>query len=101
MVQPDRAPAGFRGTLPEENRGGALGVPDVMPVSDPDQIANPGRFVPPLLQWYREHARSLPWRAQGTPDPYRVWVSEIMLQQTRVETVIPYYQRWMERFPSV
>jgi A/G-specific adenine glycosylase len=41
-----------------------------------------------LLAWYNLHARSLPWR--GHPDPYAVWVSEIMLQQTRVDTVIPY-----------
>ena len=52
-----------------------------------------------LLSWYERHARSLPWR--GHPDPYAVWVSEIMLQQTRVETVIPYFLRWMERFPSL
>lgn len=52
-----------------------------------------------LLIWYRQHARRLPWREQV--DPYRVWVSEIMLQQTRVETVIPYYHRWIERFPSL
>lgn len=52
-----------------------------------------------LLEWYARFARSLPWREQA--DPYAVWVSEIMLQQTRVETVIPYYQRWMARFPTV
>lgn len=52
-----------------------------------------------LLRWYTQNARSLPWR--GHPDPYAVWVSEIMLQQTRVEAVIPYFERWMERFPSV
>ncbi len=52
-----------------------------------------------LLAWYDAHARDLPWRR--TRDPYRIWVSEIMLQQTRVETVIPYYGRWVERFPSV
>jgi A/G-specific adenine glycosylase len=52
-----------------------------------------------LLKWYRLHGRTLPWRDH--PDPYAVWVSEIMLQQTRVETVIPYFQKWMERFPSV
>lgn len=52
-----------------------------------------------LLQWYAHNARSLPWR--GHPDPYAVWVSEIMLQQTRVETAIPYFERWMERFPNV
>ena len=52
-----------------------------------------------LLTWYEENARSLPWR--GTSDPYSVWVSEIMLQQTRVETVIPYFERWIERFPDI
>jgi A/G-specific adenine glycosylase len=52
-----------------------------------------------ILDWYAQNARSLPWR--GRSSPYAVWVSEIMLQQTRVETVIPYYLRWMERFPDI
>ncbi len=52
-----------------------------------------------LLDWYAQNKRSLPWR--GHPDPYAVWVSEIMLQQTRVETVIPYFERWMAHFPSI
>ena len=52
-----------------------------------------------LLGWYRERARDLPWRR--TKDPYAIWVSEIMLQQTRVETVIPYYERFLERWPEV
>ncbi|MBI2068417.1 MAG: A/G-specific adenine glycosylase [Deltaproteobacteria bacterium] len=52
-----------------------------------------------LLFWYRRHKRDLPWRR--TKDPYRIWVSEIMLQQTTVETVIPYYHRFLERFPTV
>lgn len=52
-----------------------------------------------LLQWYGQHARNLPWR--NHPDPYAIWVSEIMLQQTRVETVIPYFQRWMTAFPTI
>jgi A/G-specific adenine glycosylase len=52
-----------------------------------------------LLSWARSCLRDLPWRRQR--DPYRVWVSEIMLQQTRVETVIPYYERWMAHFPTV
>ena len=51
-----------------------------------------------LLGWYDVHARDLPWRA--TRDPYRIWVSEVMLQQTRVETVIPYYERFLARFPT-
>lgn len=53
-----------------------------------------------LLAFYDQKRRALPWRSQR-PDPYAVWVSEIMLQQTRVETVIPYYLRWMERFPDL
>lgn len=53
----------------------------------------------PLLDWYSKHARKLPWR--DNPDPYWVWVSEIMLQQTRVDTVQPYFELWMERFPSI
>ena len=57
------------------------------------------QFSDKILTWYTRHARQLPWR--GHPDPYAVWVSEIMLQQTRVEAVIPYYERWMDRFPSV
>jgi A/G-specific adenine glycosylase len=52
-----------------------------------------------LLEFYDERKRDLPWRRSS--DPYGVWVSEIMLQQTRVETVIPYYLRWMERFPTL
>ncbi len=52
-----------------------------------------------LLHWYAIHKRQMPWR--DVADPYRVWVSEIMLQQTRVETVVPYYLRWMELFPTV
>jgi A/G-specific adenine glycosylase len=56
-------------------------------------------LAPLLLEWYSQNARSLPWRAH--PAPYAVWVSEIMLQQTRVETVIPYFERWMKRFPTL
>lgn len=52
-----------------------------------------------LLAHYDTARRDLPWR--GEEDPYRIWVSEVMLQQTRVETVIPYYRRWVERFPDV
>jgi A/G-specific adenine glycosylase len=56
-------------------------------------------FARKLLAWYARHKRSLPWRDE--PDAYRIWISEIMLQQTQVETVIPYYERWLARFPSV
>ncbi len=55
-----------------------------------------------LLQWFDDHQRLLPWRSVGAPpDPYAVWISEIMLQQTRVETAIPYYLRFLARFPDV
>ncbi len=53
----------------------------------------------PLLRWYEENARSLPWR--DAPTPYRVWVSEIMLQQTRVTAVLDYFARFMETFPTI
>ena len=59
-------------------------------------------FSAKILDWYDKHARSLPWRMPGGGgDPYAVWVSEIMLQQTRVDTVIPYYRRWLGLFPTV
>jgi A/G-specific adenine glycosylase len=59
----------------------------------------PKRIRSALLAWYRAQRRDLPWRR--TRDPYAIWVSEIMLQQTRVETVIPFYERFLERFPTV
>ena len=52
-----------------------------------------------LLSWYANRGRDLPWR--GERDPYRIWVAEVMLQQTQVETVIPYYYRWLEAFPNL
>ena len=52
-----------------------------------------------LLRWYRQHGRRLPWRMSG--DPYRIWVSEIMLQQTTVAAVVPYFERFLTRFPTV
>lgn len=58
-----------------------------------------GGIVEPLLAWYDAHARVLPWREQ--PTPYRVWVSEIMLQQTRVEAVKPYFERFMTALPGI
>ena len=53
----------------------------------------------PLLQWYRENARVLPWRSD--PTPYHVWLSEIMLQQTRVAAVLDYYRRFLAQLPDV
>src|SRR5262249_13508192 len=53
----------------------------------------------PLLDWYRRHKRDLPWRR--SQDPYHIWLSEVMLQQTTVKTVIPYYDAFLERFPTL
>lgn len=59
----------------------------------------PAAIVEPLLAWYDANARVLPWRSQ--PTPYRVWVSETMLQQTRVEAVRPYFARFMQALPDI
>jgi len=59
----------------------------------------PPGFSQLLLDWYASGHRDLPWRR--TTDPYRIWVSEIMLQQTRAQAVIPYYERFLQRFPSL
>lgn len=64
----------------------------------PDDLA-PRWFAQALLAWFDAHRRALPWR--GSPDAYGVWLSEIMLQQTRVDTVVPYYLRFLERYPTV
>jgi len=62
--------------------------------------ANPIRKIrAPLLRWYEKNRRDLPWRHSS--DPYAIWISEAMLQQTRVETVIPYWERFLETFPNV
>src|SRR5205807_672038 len=68
------------------------------------RVAARHRVKPPnisklLLTWYGLGHRELPWRATG--DPYRIWVSEIMLQQTRAQAVLPYYQRFLDRFPTL
>lgn len=62
-------------------------------------IPDPKRIRRGLTRWYDDHRRPLPWRE--TRDPYAIWVSEIMLQQTRVDTVIPYYLRFIDKFPTV
>ncbi|MFN8614746.1 MAG: A/G-specific adenine glycosylase [Vampirovibrionales bacterium] len=71
---------------------------EALPVSPAEASLKPG-FALALQQWYLSNHRSLPWRK--TQDPYAIWVSEIMLQQTQVASVIPYYQRFLERFPTV
>ncbi len=57
------------------------------------------KLVPLLLNWFSESARDLPWRR--TQDPYAIWVSEIMLQQTQVKTVLPFWERWMRELPTI
>ena len=67
----------------------------------PPSVEEPGKaFAQHIVQWQTSHGRhSLPW--QNTRDPYRVWLSEIMLQQTQVSTVLAYYARFLARFPDV
>lgn len=68
-------------------------------MNDTDLYAIKRQIQSRLLNWAQDNLRDLPWRHNRTP--YRVWVSEIMLQQTQVQTVIPYFERWMERFPTI
>lgn len=90
--------------LPKEN-----GCPEtetlLSPLDSEQMLARVSGMSGPLLVWYREHGRMLPWRekaASGDENaPYCVWLSEIMLQQTRVETVIPYYHRFLEAVPDI
>ena len=74
-----------------------------MPRPEKSKFKNPNskipRLVPLLLDWFHREARDLPWRR--TSDPYAIWVSEIMLQQTQVKTVIPYWERWMRELPTI
>lgn len=65
---------------------------------DPDQL---DRLHADLLGWFEDHRRQLPWREERDESPYSVLVREIMLQQTRMSTALPYFQRWMERWPTV
>lgn len=70
-----------------------------LPMSDYEAIGLLERVTVPLLSWYDTHARTLPWRSN--PTPYWVWLSEVMLQQTRVEAVLPYFQRFVEALPDI
>ncbi len=68
-------------------------------IKPPEAELNPAAFRRRLMAWYRLNARALPWR--DTTDPYRIWVSEIMLQQTRVAAVIDHYHEFLRRFPTL
>ena len=83
------APAGARTAAPSE--GAQLAASDP---GDRDR-----EIAAALAAWFDRVARDLPWRR--TRDPYAIWLSEVMLQQTRVETVIPYYERFLARYPTV
>ncbi len=69
------------------------------PVAFQEMVSIMDRTTEPVVAWFQEHKRDLPWRRN--PDAYRVWVSEIMLQQTRVEAVKPYYERFLKELPTV
>ncbi len=88
--------------LPLPPSVGAVILKKVMEIPVPEGDAENRRrttFAPLLLHWYEGEKRDLPWRR--THDPYAIWVSEMMLQQTQVATVIPFWTRWMERFPTI
>ena len=93
-----RKPPPKRGRSNAKRSGGGL-------LRDPYPDRLEGRHIPPLalLAWYDRHRRTLPWRAHKgeRADPYRVWLSEIMLQQTTVRAVAPYYARFLARWPDV
>src|SRR5215469_1337807 len=71
---------------------------EVSAFAPPDHL-DPVVFRRRLVSWYRAHARALPWR--GTSDPYKIWVSEVMLQQTRVAAVIEHFDRFLRRLPGI
>jgi A/G-specific adenine glycosylase len=84
--------------------GGSAGTPMAVVAKGQLQLRLPGpETVAALLAWYGRERRNLPWRAKGRrrPDPYRVWLSEVMLQQTTVKAVIPYYGSFLARWPTV
>ena len=62
-------------------------------------IANKESITLPLLQWYYIQSKPYPWRA--STDPYKIWLSEVMLQQTRVQTIPTYYEKWILSLPSI
>ena len=93
---PNRNPCVFAAYCRERYTEQVTEIPLSGSVPDTDRTA---QFALLLLGWYEGEKRDLPWRR--TRDPYAIWVSEMMLQQTQVATVIPYWTRWMDRFPTV
>ena len=85
-----------RGQGDRETRRKTVALSPCLPVSLSPCLRNlPSR----LLHWFAVHQRDLPWRRDR--DPYRIWISEVMLQQTQVATVIPYFERFLKRFPTI
>ena len=64
-----------------------------------NNMYNTNKITEQLITWYSKHKRDLPWR--HSKDPYKIWLSEIMLQQTQVDTVIPYYKKWLNKYPTL
>jgi A/G-specific adenine glycosylase len=85
--------------LPEARQPGKRGGRRHLKSAQPWAGKKNSLFQTRLLAWYEQNRRELPWRSR--PTPYRVWISEIMLQQTQVSTVLPYFSRFMRRFPNV
>ena len=88
-------------TPPTPKRPGKPKPRRIRPTGDtppPSPVRHYADFTAALLAWFQTGARDLPWRR--TRDPYAIWVSEIMLQQTQVKTVIPYWERWMQHLPT-
>ena len=82
---------------PDNDQVASMDVRPVAAIEEVD-IVKP-LWVRDLLDWYDHNKRDLPWRDSG--DPYKVWVSEIMSQQTRIEAMKPYYETWMGLFPTL
>jgi len=59
------------------------------------------KYLGKLKEWYLSSARPLPWRATSRPDPYKIWISEVMSQQSTMAMLLPYYEKWMQRFPTI
>lgn len=95
--RPRRQPGSRRQTSPDQ--ASTVGAVDVAPASIEGEGPPVASVAPALVAWFDHHARDLPWRHDRTG--YRVWVSEVMLQQTRVSTVIPYYDRFLTAFPTL
>ncbi|MBI4395287.1 MAG: A/G-specific adenine glycosylase, partial [Candidatus Omnitrophica bacterium] len=68
-------------------------------IIEPTMDVNVSQFQKKLTQWFSKHQRPLPWRVHGSP--YRIFIVEVMLQQTQIKTVLPYYERWLKTFPTI